>query len=388
MRKIGVFEASEIKRCAVLAALAALVACGQAGAASLSGAVHIADAVVRGSVSGYTDNITSVSFTIDVESVVMGNLGGVTVIEVSHPWTYPSKILTGRALNPVRIGLYLRGIWCLQRNGTSAWDIVPRGGGVGGDPSQLFWSTPASLSADYQAPAGASALDNLMMEAAAGIEGVGINPRDIITVIETYPPAAPTPAIQAILSHWSTLSLPGFREVAVSNMLKLGVPGAVAQLVQLGPAINAQWVGTIANSIEQSHRDTTPTSVTQLVQYAAAASTPAQMRRAAVRALAAMHTKEALPFLATLLGSADPFEQGQGVFGLGAFANGCPPQTPANVISMDYIKFKNPSAFKTDDTVANFSFGGNPAADDPAHVARVAFWKAWWGTNGDAAQKP
>jgi hypothetical protein len=112
------------------------------------------------------------------------------------------------------------------------------------------------------------------------------------------------------------------------------------------------------------------------------------MRRAAVRALAAMHTKEALPFLATLLDSADPFEQGQGVFGLGAFANGCPPQTPGNVISMDYIKFKNPSAFKTDDTIAHFAFGGNPAADEPEHVARVAFWKAWWGTNGNAAQKP
>ena len=387
MRKTRVFEASEIKRRAILAALAALVACGQAGAASLSGAVHTADAVVRGSVSGYTDNVTSVSFTINIESVVMGNLGGATAIEVSHPWTYPGKLLTGGALNPVGVGLYLHGIWCLQRKGTSAWDIVPRGGGMGGDPSQLFWSTPASLSADYQAPSGASALDKLMIEAAAGIEDVGVSPRDIVTVIETYPPAAPTPAIQAILSHWSTLSLPGFREVAVSNMLKLGVPGAVGQLVRLGP-IDARWAGTIAKSIEQSYRDTTPTSVTQLVQYAAAPSTPAQMRRAAVRALAAMHTKEALPFLATLLDSGDAFEQGQGIYGLGAFANGCPPQTPENVISMDYIKFKNPSAFKTDDTIAHFAFGGNPAADEPEHVARVAFWKAWWKTNGDVAQKP
>jgi len=320
-----------------------------------------------------------------VETVFKGDAGGSTVIQVSHAWSHPGKVLVSRPLSSVSVGLYLHGIWCLQRTGASTWDLIPRGG-LGGDPSSLYWITPSTLPAVYQPPSGACLLDTLMLQAAAGVEAVGVNPRDLQNVIETYPPAPPSPAVQTILARFATSSTPGFRETGVAGLLETGAPGAIAQLSQLGAAINPQYAGTIALALEQSFRDTTPSSVAQLAQYANATTTSAAMRKAAVRALAAIHTKEALPFLAALLSSSDPWEQGQGVFGLGAFANGCPPQTPGNVISMDYLAFKNPSPFKTADTVANFSFGGNPAAGDPALAKLVTFWQAWWQTNGPATQ--
>ena len=382
MRSLNV---AALIRLSGISAVIAVTLCGWAGAATLSGALGSADAVVLGSVSGYTDSFTSVSFTINVESVLKGNVGS-TAIQVSHPWSYPSKVLlAGPPLSPTTIGLYLHGIWFLRRTATAAWDLIPRGG-FGGDPSQLFWPTPAALPATYAPAPGASLLDTLMLQAAAGLEAVGVMPQDLQGIVETYPPAPPSQAVQAILARWVALPTPGFRQMGVACMLETGAPGAVAQLVQLGPSIGEPWASMIATALEQSFRDTTPNSVTQLAQYASAGTTTAAMRKAAIRALAAIHTTEALPFLATLLNSSDPFEQGQGVFGLGSFANGCPPQTPGNVVSMAYLSLKNPSQFKTADTIANFALGGNPAAGDPVLAQRVLFWQNWWAVNGPSTQ--
>ncbi|MGA8581789.1 MAG: HEAT repeat domain-containing protein, partial [Bryobacteraceae bacterium] len=288
-------------------------------------------------------------------------------------------------ISPSTFAVSLHGIWFLKHTTTSTWDLIPSSG-IGGDASSLFWPTPAALPAAYAPAPGASLLDTLMLQAAAGLEAVGVMPQDLRGIIETYPPVPPSPAVQAILARWVTLPTPGFREVGVACMLDTGAPGAVAQLVQLGPSIGEPWASTITTALEQSYRDSTPSSVTQLAQYASAGTTTAAMRKAAIRALAAIHTKEALPFLATLLNSSDPFEQGQGVYGLGAFANGCTPQTPGNVVSMAYLSLKNPSKFKTTDTIANFALGGNPAAGDPVLAQRLTFWQNWWAVNGPSTQ--
>jgi hypothetical protein len=67
-------------------------------------------------------------------------------------------------------------------------------------------------------------------------------------------------------------------------------------------------------------------AVQQLVSIASA--TPSkELRQAAVRSLAALHSSDTLSFLATLLQSTDSAEQMQGVFGLASYANGCPMQT-------------------------------------------------------------
>ena len=385
MKAMKALEVSGASRLLALRGALALALCGSAGGTILSAAVSSADAVVLGNVFGYTDNITGVTFTLNVETVFKGDVGGATAIQVSHPWSH-GKVLVSGPLSPASVGLYLHGIWCLQRTGASTWDLIPRGG-MGGDPSSLFWMTPVTLPAAYQPPPGASLLDKLMLEAAASVEAVSVSPMDIINVIETYPPAVPpSPAVQTILARFATLSMPGFREVAVAGMLETGAPGAMAQLAQMGSSINPRYAGQIAIALEQSFRDATPSSVTQLDQYAGDGTTSAAMRKAAVRALAAIHTKEALPFLATLLNSSDPWEQGEGVFGLGAFANGCPTQTPGNVVSMDYLKFKNPTQFTSADTMASFSFGGSPAAGDPVLTKQVTFWQSWWSANGAATQ--
>jgi hypothetical protein len=63
------------------------------------------------------------------------------------------------------------------------------------------------------------------------------------------------------------------------------------------------------------------------------------------------------------------------IIGLSSFANGCPPQTPENLASMEYIQFKNPSAYRTEQTMGAFAFG---PVESERESELAAFWSAWW----------
>lgn len=125
------------------------------------------------------------------------------------------------------------------------------------------------------------------------------------------------------------------------------------------------------SALRNDFRATDAASIQQLAILAETPSIDPEVRAAAVRALSSIHTKEALPFLASLLSSADAEEARRGVFGLSSFANGCPPQTPDNVKSMDYLQFKNPSPYRTKETMSAFLSPNGPSA-------QVAFWQQWW----------
>jgi hypothetical protein len=100
---------------------------------------------------------------------------------------------------------------------------------------------------------------------------------------------------------------------------------------------------------------------------------PVDLSVSAAEALVAIHTREALPFLARLLESTDSSERMKGAFGLWSFANGCPPWPDDIVRSMDYYRFQNPSVYRTKETIAAF---GPPGPADAANT--VSFWVAWW----------
>ena len=57
----------------------------------------------------------------------------------------------------------------------------------------------------------------------------------------------------------------------------------------------------IVSALRDSWRDSTPAAIQQLVSYTAGLQNGSDVRAAAIRALAAIHTKATLPFLASLL---------------------------------------------------------------------------------------
>ena len=83
--------------------------------------------------------------------------------------------------------------------------------------------------------------------------------------------------------------------------------------------------------------------------------------------------RPALPYLAALLDDPDPDLRAEGVGGLGAFANGLPVQTSANVPSLGYLQRPASAPYMTKETDANFALG--PGAETEP---RLSFWKTWW----------
>ncbi len=131
-------------------------------------------------------------------------------------------------------------------------------------------------------------------------------------------------------------------------------------------------------ALRNSFRSVDPDTVRQLAALAGCPESTPELRAAGIKALAAIHTRESLPMLASLLRSFDPREQMQGVYGLSSFANGCPSQTPNNVTTMDYLQFKYPSSYRNPETIAHFGFRRGPESQEDE---MVSFWLSWWKQN-------
>jgi len=108
--------------------------------------------------------------------------------------------------------------------------------------------------------------------------------------------------------------------------------------------------------------------VGQLTSLANIALPSSQLREPAVRALSSIHSRDARPFLASLLTSTDSGERMRGVFGLASFANGCPIETDDNVATMDYLRCHQPSVYRTKDTFANLAIQRGSVAQEAANI--------------------
>jgi len=301
-----------------------------------------------------------VTFDLQVERVLTGRVA--SVVHVTHAWHLPAGLPTGTLRTPVR------GIWFLSPDQgnvlrvrpSPAFDglFVPNGGGT---PTGAYAYSPAAPLADM-----------LTFEVASGLDSYGDEPAALLEVLGFDD----GPAIDTVLRSFMASPKPGFRAIGLTGLLARSRPGMVSTLTQLWPTIaqdpNRRWV---ALALRDMWRDLTTGSVAQLVASLNSTSLTGELREPAVRAVSAIHTEEALPFLAGLLVSGDPAERMRGVFGLASFANGCPVQTNANVVSMDYLRCKQASPYKTEETVASFLLVATTPAQE---AAAVAFWQQWW----------
>jgi hypothetical protein len=170
------------------------------------------------------------------------------------------------------------------------------------------------------------------------------------------------------------LPVAGFQTIGLAGMLENQDLGAVVQLERAWALVNVDPNRfRVVIALRESFRNPDPGTVTELAKWSA--NVTGDVRNAAIRALTSIHTREALPFLATLLGSTDPQEQAQAVIGLSAFANACPMQTAANVVSMAYLHCPGSPIYTTPETKANYAFRiGTPEQE----ASLVSFWKQWW----------
>lgn len=342
---------------------------------TLSNLATRGDAIVIGTVTTRSESGIAVSFDIQIEKVFKGTISPGSV-HVAHQWIRRG-IIAGFPQTKAgqTIDAQLHGIWFLQRAAGPDWEILAVSG-QDGIMVNLYSPAAVTLPPAYQYSETTSLVDSLILEVAAGLEAEGWRPAAALDALGSLR----TPAASMFLTNYVNSLDPAFRSIGLAGLLTQSHQDAIAQLVRFWPSISeAPSRVRVIQALRDSFRDSTPSAVQQLVAVATADSIYLELSPAAVTALAAIHTRESLPFLAHLLLSSDPGEQMKGVFGLSSFVNGCPSQTPNNVASMEYLQFKNPSPYRTAETIAKFAFRRGLAEQE---TDLVSFWLNWWKQNG------
>jgi len=322
-----------------------------------------ASAIVVGTVASRVEATDGISFDIQVERVLSGNVAG-AIVHVKHAGG------TGPAGAIGTVNKAFHGVWFLVPGASGQSEVLRATSSPFFDG--LFFPAPTGPPSGVYAYAPSTVLaDGLAFEVAAGIEAGGGGPVDLLEALGS----TDTPAVRSILNQYVSSAKPGFQAVGIAGLLARSAPGSVATLTGLWPSISGdRRAHFAASALKAQWRDPTPSAVQEVGAMMVSSSSSSELRDASVRALAAVHTKEALPYLVGLLTSSDHAERAQGVFGLSSFANGCAMQTNDNVTSMSYLRCNQPSAYRTQSTMANFAFG-LPAAKESA---TIGFWQSWW----------
>lgn len=330
-----------------------------------------ADAVVVGSINTRLEDSNRVSFSISVERVIKGD-ANMKVAHVLHPWKRLGIELSSRGSNkPIDAPVY--GMWFLQRAGPSEWDVIPANG-RDGMLFNLYLPAAQVLPQRYTTKLATSVIDSIVVEFAAGAEAERNRLRTAVELLKTIQ----TPAIGTVTDAYVTSSTPGFQIAGITLALAHNNPDSLSALVRVWPGIRQDLAREyIVTSLRDSFRDVSPAAVTQLAAIIDDGSLP-ELRSAGIRAIAAIHTKESLPMLARLLQGDNAEERMRAVFGISAFANGCPVQTPDNVVTLEYLQFKNPAPYRTPETISHFAFRRGPAEQESE---LSAFWLKWWNMN-------
>jgi HEAT repeats len=355
----------KIKR--VFFLLAAFSAACVANAASLQDLVSKSDLIVVGAVQTRTESEDEVRFDILVQRVLKGEQPP-PVLHVTHAWKQVGVFLHRSSASP--IDAELDGIWFLQKDATT-WDVLPVRGPDGIIPDLFL---PAVLSDSETATYAASTpvTDKVVLELGAALHSSNVQPEVLLQTLG----GLDSGAVDKVVNDFLQSSNDAFHAVALSVLLDRGKLSGLQYLGSMWPGISkAEAKDHVIFALRESFRNTTPESTTALVGIATRSASSPDLRAAAIHALSAMHTKESVPFLASLLTSSDPNDQLQAIIGISSFANGCPAQTPANIASLEYMHFTNPSPYRNDQTIASFAFG---PVESQRQAELAGFWSTWW----------
>ena len=152
--------------------------------------------------------------------------------------------------------------------------------------------------------------------------------------------------------------------------------GALSQVEQkLDLLATSRSFVLIVNTI-MDMRNQDPLVVKTLGRLATSTKPLPRLRWSAAYALRAIHTKDALPYLAKLLDSENPELQALAVSGISSFANNLPVVTAEKVRTMEWMKPQGPPRYPMDGVKEHEAHG--QLADPVERAKYVNFWKGWW----------
>jgi hypothetical protein len=378
MRKSGLIMRKSIPF-SLIALLVSEYAYGALGGPhSLVDLVGTADLIVVGSASGGAQAGSVLGFAVHVARVVKGD-PAMSGANVPVAWAVSNSSAAAMASSPFTASG--NGLWFLQR-GASGWRLLPVVDGEEPFNSTFFPQPSGPISiADAYGPT-APLADVVASEVSYAIESADDGGARLLAVYSSLLDQLNSPVVQKLYTRLSASNNTSQKILGMSGLIRGGSTPALTAAAQLGASLGNYPLenGVLSNAIRDDFRGIDANSVQVLGQIATGSTGAGTLlREAAAFALRSIHTKEALPYLAAFMDDADQGIRAEGIGGLSAFANGLPVQTPANVVSMAYLKYPASAPFQTDQTKANFAMGLESIA--PNETVYLSFWKTWWAQN-------
>jgi hypothetical protein len=344
-----------VKRVVTLILTAASLCFSRAADKGLTDAlVAQADAIVVGEIVSGQQSGSNVALSLSVARVSKGTAQVGTMINVQWSNAWPNR-------NTSFSGLY--GMWFLKQSQLT-WNLIPVAQGQVALETSYF-RLPEGSGPTTSASA---AIDIVALELASGIESY-TDPEQLSSL--GY---ADTPTVVGIYQTLSNSPDPEIRFIGLTGQLRAPNPSILQAISANVGVLAGLKTAAIPLGAIQSVRDSSSTTVQCL---GAITSSPAtSLQRAAVYPLAMIHTLQALPFLATLLGSTDSTTRDLAIRGLSMFVDNLPIVTLNSVPNQAWRQPQGPTPYKTPDTDR---YSLSQGSIDPAQeAAYVQFWQSWW----------
>ncbi len=150
-----------------------------------------------------------------------------------------------------------------------------------------------------------------------------------------------------------------------------GVKRAATDWTELAKTPGTQRI--VASVLSYSNAQD-PSAVRALGALAMTGAAPLDLRQNASYALRAIHTRDALPSLISLLDSNEERVVSNALAGICLFVRNAPTVTPQSIPVMSWMTSQQPAPYLTPETQPYCSLGGK--VPDPERYA--SFWKSWW----------
>jgi hypothetical protein len=346
---------------------------GLAAPRSLLDLQQSADLIVVAAASGMTQSGLTTVISLNVNRVVKGNPALIGT-QIFVNWSSPDSTMLASVAPTEKSS----GIWFVQQAAKS-WQLLPVIQGAM-QLSDTFFASPAGpvLSA-YAYNSTVPLSDKLSSEISSAIEALGDGySLPLYTLHYGLLDQLKSPITAVLYQRMSTSPVIQQRILGLSGLVRSGSSAAFSTAAQLASTFEGHPMenGVLLISIRDHFRPADPIAVGQ-----AAEDTHQNLafREASAHALAAVHSQDALPYLAALLDASYPSLRTEAIGGLGAFANGLPIQTNESIPSLAHLQLPSKAPYQTAETIAHLAFGSRAVGINEAEY--LSFWKTWWAQN-------
>ncbi|MEO8659508.1 MAG: hypothetical protein ABI693_13635 [Bryobacteraceae bacterium] len=259
-----------------------------------------------------------------------------------------------------------RGLFFLK-SASGAWLLVPvTSGSILEFRGTFFGLPPQPIATRFRNPAEVSIHMRILAEVAGAMESVGTQRGGAIDFASEYR-SNPSHAMKALFIQFKESKNPLLRAEGLRGAVSSGDERTLAEVEQGPKSLSATEVAMIAEEIQYYVKSSDARSVARLGRIAVSQAAPGQLREASLTALARIHTRECLPYLAAFLDDPDLGRRSLAVGGMAMFANHVP--------LGEHEPSAGPWKYRTADTLR---FSGMDPASVQNMPGTVAFWKSWW----------